>query len=215
MEPSALARCLRDYRGGEDLHKADELDEHAAIALARDGEVGGYEYLLARYTAIAHRTAVLLGAGDEADDVVQEAFVKAFQGLGRYRGQSGFRSWLLAIVGNETRNLHRSRRRRDGLVLRAGARVGPDVAPVDPSESAEASERRQHLVAALRRLDHRERDVLVCRYLLDLSESETAATLDLSKGTVKSRAFRALGKLRAQLDIERPEPGIAKEVAGG
>jgi RNA polymerase sigma factor (sigma-70 family) len=177
--------------------------------------VDAYGYLLARHTAIAHRTAILLGAGDDADDVVQEAFVKAFQRLGNYRGDSGFRRWLLAIVGNETRNLHRSRRRRDGLVLRAvvGGDRGP--APVDPSDSVEASERRRDLVAALRRLDHRERDVLICRYLLDLSESETAATLDLSKGTVKSRAFRALAKLRVVLDSERSGAGNAKEVAGG
>ncbi|HEX7745847.1 MAG TPA: sigma-70 family RNA polymerase sigma factor [Micromonosporaceae bacterium] len=175
----------------------------------------GYEYLLARHTATAHRTAVLLGAGDDAEDVVQEAFVKAFQRLGNYRGESGFRAWLLAIVGNETRNLHRSRRRRDGLVLRAVVGLRPGPAPVDPSDSAEASERRQHLVAALQRLNERERDVLVCRYLLDLSESETAATLDLSKGTVKSRAFRALAKLRAVLGVERPGAGIAREVAGG
>lgn len=202
-------------RGGEHLHEVDEPDERTAIARARNGEVGGYEYLLARHTAIAHRTAVLLGAGDEADDVVQEAFVKAFQRLGGYRGDSGFRRWLLAIVGNETRNLHRSRRRRDGLVLRAVAGGGPGPAPVDPSDSAEASERRQQLVAALRRLDPRESDVLTCRYLLDLSESETAATLDLSKGTVKSRAFRGLAKLRAVLDVDQPGAGIAKEVAGG
>jgi RNA polymerase sigma-70 factor (ECF subfamily) len=177
--------------------------------------VGGYEYLLAQNTAIAHRTAVLLGAGDEADDVVQEAFVKAFRRLGDYRGESGFRRWLLAIVGNEARNLHRSRRRRDGLVLRAVVGGGPGPVPVDPSDSAEASERREHLVAALRRLDHRERDVLICRYLLDLSEAETAATLDLSKGTVKSRAFRALAKLRTALAVDQSGAGIAKEVAGG
>jgi RNA polymerase sigma factor (sigma-70 family) len=197
------------------LHEVDELDEPTAIARARNGDVDGYEYLLARHTATAHRTAVLLGAGDEADDVVQEAFVKAFRRLGHYRGESGFRTWLLAIVGNETRNLHRSRRRRDGLVLRAVVGAGRGVAPVDPSDSAEASERRQHLVAALRRLDHRERDVLVCRYLLDLSESETAATLALSRGTVKSRAFRALAKLRTVLDVGVADAGIGKEVTGG
>jgi RNA polymerase sigma factor (sigma-70 family) len=147
--------------------------------------------------------------------VVQEAFVKAFQRLGAYRGESGFRAWLLAIVGNETRNLHRSRRRRDGLVLRAGAGAGPGPDAPDPSDAAEASERRAHLVAALRQINQRDRDVLICRYLLDLSESETAATLDLAKGTVKSRAFRGLAKLRALLDANGSNAGIAKEVAGG
>lgn len=214
MEPTTLARCLR-VKGGAQLDEVDELDEPTAIARARDGDVGAYEYLLARHTASAHRTAVLLGAGDDADDVVQEAFIKAFQRLAQYRGESGFRTWLLAIVGNETRNLHRSRRRRDGLVLRAGVRGGTGRAPVDPSDSAEAIERRQQLLAALRRISDRDREVLVCRYLLDLTEAETAATLDLSKGTVKSRAFRALAKLRTVLDREFSGGGIAKEVADG
>jgi RNA polymerase sigma factor (sigma-70 family) len=160
--------------------------------------------LVARHTALAHRTAVLLGAGDDADDVVQEAFVKAYRQLGRYRGESGFRSWLLAIVANETRNLHRSRRRRDGLVLRAAARVDRDGADGDlPAQAAEAVEARERLLAALRVLPVADREVLVCRYLLDLSEAETATTLALRPGTVKSRTARALAKLRGRLGEAR------------
>ena len=102
------------------LERATEVDDAAAVALARGGDLDAYEVLVVRYTAAAHRAAVLLGAGADADDVVQEALVKAYRQISRYRGESGFRPWLLAIVANETRNLHRSRRRRDGLVLRAG-----------------------------------------------------------------------------------------------
>ena len=65
-----------------------------------------------RYTPIAHRTAVLLGAGADADDVVQEAFVKAYRALGSLRDGAPFRPWLLRIVANETKNLHRSTGRR-------------------------------------------------------------------------------------------------------
>ncbi|MCX4390851.1 RNA polymerase sigma factor [Micromonospora peucetia] len=64
------------------------------------------------------------GAGSDAEDVVQEAFVKGHRTLSRYRGESSFRSWLMAIVANETRNLHRSRGRRDGLAA-AGRRGSP------------------------------------------------------------------------------------------
>src|SRR4029453_17549116 len=105
---------------------ATELDDAAGVALARGGDLDAYEVLVARYTAPAHRAAVLLGAGAEADDVVQEALVKAYRQISRYRGDAGFRPWLLAIVANETRNLHRSRRRRDGLVLRAPPGEGPE-----------------------------------------------------------------------------------------
>ena len=180
------------------LDGAIELDDAAAVTRARTGDLDAYEVLVARYTAPAHRAAVLLGAGADADDVVQEAFVKAHRQMSRYRGESGFRPWLLAIVANETRNLHRSRRRRDGLVLRAAARADPEPASPDPADSAMAVERRRYLVDQLRLLDTRDREVLVCRYLLDLSEAETATTLGLPKGTVKSRTARALTKVRGR-----------------
>jgi RNA polymerase sigma factor (sigma-70 family) len=168
------------------------------VTRARAGDLEAYELLVAHCTVPAHRAAVLLGAGADADDVVQEAFVKAYRQLSSYRGEAGFKAWLLAIVANETRNLHRSRQRRDGLVLRAAEQKTAETAP-DPVEAAIAGERREHLVEQLRRLDQRDREVLVCRYLLDLSEAETAVTLGLRKGTVKSRTSRALTKLRDRL----------------
>jgi RNA polymerase sigma factor (sigma-70 family) len=182
-----------------------ELDDAAAVARARTGDVDAYEILVVRYTAPAHRAAVLLGAGPDADDVVQEAFVKAYRQLARYEGRSGFRPWLLAIVANETRNLHRSRKRRDGLVLRAAAREHPEASAPDPADTVLDGERRQRLVEQIRALDPRDREVLVCRFLLDLSEAETAETLGLPRGTVKSRTSRALARLRGRLaDREVP-----------
>jgi RNA polymerase sigma factor (sigma-70 family) len=192
------------------------MDEATALSRARRGDLDAYEFLVARNTVAAHRTATLLGAGDDADDVVQESFVKAFDRLSRFRGDAGFRTWLLAIVGNETRNLHRSRKRRDGLTLRAAAAAAgpPAPEPVDPIEAAVAAERRERLVGAIETLDGRDRDVVVCRYLLDLSEAETAAVLDLPKGTVKSRTARALVKLRDRLSAAMPRD-TAKEVPDG
>jgi RNA polymerase sigma factor (sigma-70 family) len=179
-----------------------ELDDAAAVSRARDGDLDAYDVLVARYTVPAHRAAVLLGAGADADDVVQEAFVKAYRQISRYRGESGFRPWLLAIVANETRNLHRSRRRREGLVLRAAAaHERPEPAAPDPADTVLADERRRHLVDQLRLLDARDREVLVLRFLLDLSEAETAVTLGLPRGTVKSRTSRALARLRGRLVV--------------
>jgi RNA polymerase sigma-70 factor (ECF subfamily) len=188
-----------------------QLDDAEAVARARTGDLDAYEALVTRYTALAHRTAVLLGAGDDAEDVVQEAFVKAYRRLGLFRGDSPFRPWLLAIVANETRNLHRLRRRRVGLVLRAAARADPsDAGPDLPAEAAVASERRGALLAAVRALGARDRDVLICRYFLDLSEAETAQTLGWPRGTVKSRTSRALARLRDRLG-----PALASEVGHG
>ena len=150
---------------------------------------------------------MLLGAGADADDVVQEAFVKAYRQLARCRGDN-FRPWLLAIVANEARNLHRSRRRRDGLLLRAAAGEPERTAP-DPADSAMAADRRRVLVDRLRALADRDREVLVCRFLLDISEAETAAALGLPKGTVKSRTARALARLRDTLPVGEVPGGRA------
>ncbi|GIF01656.1 RNA polymerase sigma factor [Paractinoplanes rishiriensis] len=183
------------------MEEVGELDDAEAVALAQNGDLDAYERLVARYTAAAHRAAVLLGAGDDADDIVQEAFVKAFRKLRWCR--DAYRPWLLAIVANETRNLHRSRRRRDGVLQAAAARVEqPDHQADEPAAAALAAERRAELASALDRLDHRDRDVLTCRYLLELSEAETAAALGWAKGTVKSRTSRALRRLRALLDAD-------------
>ncbi|MEV1146528.1 RNA polymerase sigma factor [Micromonospora sp. NPDC049799] len=151
---------------------------------------------------------MLLGAGSDAEDVVQEAFVKGYRKLSRYRGESSFRAWLLAIVANETRNLHRSRSRRDGLVLRAAA-ANPESEVVEDGAvgSVLAAERRTALVRALRLLPAKDREVIVCRFFLDLSEEETVTMLGWPRGTVKSRTSRALVKLRGLLDLEEVHRG--------
>jgi len=184
------------------------LDDAELVTRARAGDLEAYELLVARHTASAYRTAVLLGAGPDAEDVIQEAFVKGHRSLSRYRGESSFRSWLLAIVANETRNLHRSRGRRDGLVLRAAAAHPVSETTGDVAvEAILAGERRAALVQALRRLPVRDREVIVCRFFLDLSEDETVTMLGWPRGTVKSRTARALVKLRGLLDREEVRRG--------
>ena len=155
--------------------------------------------LVARYTLPAHRAAFLLGAGEEADDVVQEAFVKAFRHLSRFRVDESFGPWLLRIVANETRNLTRSRRRRTALAQRLPSAESGGTATGGPVDEVLASERRAQLMAAVNGLPDRERQVLVCRYFLELSEAETARVLQWPLGSVKSRTSRALNRLRGLL----------------
>jgi RNA polymerase sigma factor (sigma-70 family) len=88
----------------------DDFDDDVLVRRARDGDVHAYEQLIRRYAPIAHRTAVLL-AGADADDAVQEAFVKAYLALDRYREDAPFRPWLLRIVANEARNRRRAEHR--------------------------------------------------------------------------------------------------------
>ncbi len=139
-----------------------------------------------------------MGAGEDAKDVVQEAFVKGFRGLGSFRVGSAFRPWLLQIVTNETRNLHRSQRRRGLLELRVGRMEDP-VEHRDPASLTLVDAKRTALLDAVRTLPEKERLVVTYRYLLDLSEAETSQALGMPKGTVKSRLSRALARLRPML----------------
>ena len=164
--------------------------------------------LVARYTLPAHRAAFLLGAGEEADDVVQEAFVKAFRHLSRFRAGEPFGPWLLRIVANETRNLTRSRRRRAALALRLCSTESPEGAADGPIDEVLAAERRGRLVAVVSALPDRERQVVVCRYFLDLSEAETAQVLACPLGSVKSRAWRGLNRLRGRL-VPEQQAGVS------
>ena len=175
------------------------IDDAEAVARARGGDLDAYAVLVARYTLRAHRAAFLLGAGEEADDVVQEAFVKAFRHLSRFRVGESFGPWLLRIVANETRNLTRSRRRRAALALRLGAAEPGGAAAGGPVDEVLAAERRARLLAAVNTLPDNERQVLVCRYFLELSEAETAQVLAWPLGSVKSRTARALSRLRGLL----------------
>jgi len=175
------------------------IDDAEAIARARDGDLDAYAALVARYTLRAHRAAFLLGAGEESDDVVQEAFVKAFRHLSRFRAGEPFAPWLLRIVANETKNLARSRQRRAALALRLPSAESSGAATGGPVDEVLASERRAQLVAAVNALPDRERQVLVCRYFLDLSVTETAQVLAWPLGSVKSRTSRALNRLRGRL----------------
>jgi RNA polymerase sigma-70 factor (ECF subfamily) len=148
---------------------------------------------------VAFRTAYLVtGSAADAEDAAQEAFIKAWAALDRFRPGAPFRPWLLAIVVNEARNRRRQAGRQAALALRAFEPAGADV--------QEDVERRAESARVLRVLaDMREEDRLAigCRYLLDLSEEETADALGWPRGTVKSRLSRARGRLREALEAER------------
>ena len=173
------------------------------VARARDGDVAAYEELVQRYQALATRVAyVITRSAVDAEDAAQEAFVKAYYALPRFRSGAAFRPWLIAIVANKARDKLRARGRREGLALRlAEARPSGDAAP-SPEAAAFADEEHRVVVDALNRLSERDRQVLAYRYFLDLSEAEMAAALRVARGTVKSRLARAQKRLRALLPKE-------------
>lgn len=172
------------------------------VARVRAGDLEAYAELVRRHAPVALRTAALLGAGPDAEDVVQEAFVKGYARLDTFREGAPFRPWLLRIVSNETHNLHRGDGRRRARERTTWERTERLLREVEPLESALSAERRELLLGMLRRLPERDRQVVMCRYLLDLDEAESAAVLGWPRGTVKSRSSRAIGRLRAMLEEE-------------
>ena len=171
--------------------------ERELVLRAQAGDARAYEELVQPHEEIAFRVAyVITRNAADAEDAAQDGLVKAWRALARFRADEPLRPWLLKIVANEARNRRRSAGRRAALALRAEReRVSGDAAP-SPEAEALAADERARLLAALERLPDDGRLVLACRYLLDLSEEETAAALGVRLGTVKSRSARALDRLR-------------------
>ncbi|HWH06324.1 MAG TPA: sigma-70 family RNA polymerase sigma factor [Gaiellaceae bacterium] len=174
--------------------------EEELVERARAGDGAAFGTLVRDHQEIAFRTAYLItrNAAD-AEDAAQAAVVKAHRALPRFRAGAPFRPWLLTIVANEARNRRRSAGRREALALRAAHEAPPGGAAPSPEGALVAAEERAALLAALDALPEPHRLVLALRYLLELSEEETAAALGVRRGTVKSRTARALERLRAQL----------------
>jgi RNA polymerase sigma factor (sigma-70 family) len=175
------------------------LEDEELVDRARQGDAGAYEELVRKYQDLAMRTAYVVAGGSEARDAVQEAFVKAYYALGRFRAGASFRPWLLRIVANEAINRRRTARRQVNLALRAAdSRPHGDAAP-SPEGAALERERREELVQAMSKLKPGDRLVIAYRYWFDLSEEEMARALGVPRGTVKSRLSRALARLRGTL----------------
>ncbi|QEV61742.1 sigma-70 family RNA polymerase sigma factor [Streptomyces spectabilis] len=190
------------------------VDEAAVIARVRAGEAEAYAELVRAFTGMALRAAAALGAGADAEDVVQQSFFKAYCALGRFRDGSAFKPWLLSIVANETRNTVRSAARRRSVTVREAALTEPEpLIPesANPAVAALDRERRAALLSALDRLGEHHRLVVTYRYLLDMDEEETAQALGWPRGTVKSRLSRALRKLERLL----PEGSAEREGGEG
>ena len=134
------------------------------------------------------------------EEAVQEAFFKAYSALPRFRRESPFRPWLLTIVANEARNRRKSAARRTRLALRVAEDCPSGDAAPSPEVAVLEHEQREQLMGAVNAMREEDRLVIGCRYFLSLSERETADTLRIPPGTVKSRLARALRRLRATLE---------------
>jgi RNA polymerase sigma factor (sigma-70 family) len=170
-----------------------QLAPQELIRRAKAGDLLAYEHLLGPCLKPAARLAyAVLGAPTEAEDVIQEAAIKAWRRLESLRPDSLFRPWFLGIVANEARNERRSQW-RSVLIL-------PEVP--DPHTSAEDGWLEgEELRRAIARLPHDQRMAILLHFLLDMPIAEVAMALGIGVAGVKSRINRALKRLRPLLTV--------------
>src|SRR4051794_33272297 len=184
---------------------AEEVAE--LVAAAKDGDRDAFDRLVkATYADTFTLAFRLTGDEEDARDVVQESYLRAYRGLKRFRGDAQFTTWLYRITANcaSTHLGKRSRHRHEELLDDAPiADTNPDV---DPEARADSAALRDRLDAALRELPPRLRAVVVLRDVYDLPHEAIAAELGISESAAKVRLHRARRKLREHLYPLRGEP---------
>ena len=175
------------------------LDDRQLVAQAQGGDPEAFSQLVERHQTMVYRLALgKTGSPQDAEEVTQTAFLKAWQGLRTFQGKAAFSTWLYRLTANAAVDLLR-RRREPALSL-----DDPDLPPIpdqapSPEELSMAAERRRLLWQAIDQLPESHRLPLVLRELEGLSYREIARALDLEEGTVKSRLARGRLMLRQQL----------------
>ena len=182
------------------------------IQQARQGSAEAWEQIVREHQQPVFRLVyLLLGDADEAEDVTQDTFIRAYRALGSFDMERPLRPWLLRIATNLTHNWRRSTGRYF-LALQRLLRSEPPQRLL--IEHAESKLEEKTLWDALRLLPDADRQIIYLRYFLESSESETAEVLGIPAGTVKSRLHRALGRLRVLFQKEFQE-GLQEGVDGG
>lgn len=182
------------------------MEEARLVKQAAHGDADAFGHLFSQYAKDVYRLAVSMGhRGGDAEDLMQDTFLAAFEGIGRFERRSSFKTWLLSILFRQS-----SRHRRYGAIRKTetldAASPGNGKAVADwPSVQAN-HESRLDAQAMLASLSPDHRAVLVLRELEGLSYDEIAETLNLPRGTVESRLFRARNILRERFQEYGSQP---------
>lgn len=181
-----------------------ELDTDAALVRrAREGDYGAFEALFERYRTMAYRFAYqMVGRRDDAEDVVQEAFVRAYQNLHRYRDEAKFTTWLLRIVTNLCTDEARKHQRRTALEQQesAGALDWMTIGDTDdPVQNLEDDRRKMALRKAMAALPAHHRTMIVLRDIEEKEYPEIANIVGCTVGGAKLRVLRARRALRDRI----------------
>ncbi|MFN2386563.1 MAG: RNA polymerase sigma factor [Thermoanaerobaculia bacterium] len=179
-----------------------ELSDEELIALARGGDAAAFGEFVRRHAADVHRWMARSVGIDEADDMTQDVFLRAYRGVGAFRGDAPPRAWLASIADNAVKNRYRSLGRFRRIFAGSADTPGapePATPASDPEADARAGESRRFVGEALKLLPVEFRMPVILRDLEEWSYEEIAASLALPIGTVKSRIARGRGQLKAIL----------------
>ena len=180
----------------------DYLDESTLIRQAINGDAAAWEPLvLAHQNAVFRFAYLLLGDPDDAEDIAQETFLRAWNHLKRFDTTRPLRPWLLSIASNLASNRRRSIGRYVSALTRA---FRDEPAPPSVEEKSLQHMNANNLWKAVRNLSVADQQVVYLRYFLDLSVAETSEALGVAEGTVKSRLSRALERLRNIIQQDFP-----------
>jgi len=184
------------------------------VARAKQGDRGAFDVLVERYTPQVFNLSLrITGSQEEAEDCVQEAFLRAFTALRRFRGEAAFSTWLYRVAVNvandATRRLKGQPLRASELGISDGDEPAPDLGDLgaspggegnSPEESLVEAERREVVIEAIRSLPEHHRTVIVLYDLQGLSYEEIGRVVGARVGTVKSRLNRARLALKERLE---------------
>lgn len=201
------------------------IDEKKWLKKAAAGSAEAFEQLVLKYqTAVYNLCLRMTGDPEDAADMTQESFLKAWRNLESFQGNSAFSTWLYRLASNTCLDHLRSVKRKPQLSLVMEDEDGetqaldvPDSAP-SPEEQVIALDEQSRLNDALQALDEDQRQILILRAVNGLSYTEIAEALQLKEGTVKSRLARARDQLRKKLQQNgnnSPAPTSKKQKGGG
>jgi RNA polymerase sigma-70 factor, ECF subfamily len=190
----------------EITNSTEPLSDQEVVRRVLDGETALFELIMRRYNQRLYRVArAILRDDAEAEDVMQEAYVRAYEHLGQFAGRSQFATWLTRIAIHEALARSQRRKRIDQLGANPWSELGTDrevdvaASALNPEEQLSVSELGRALENAILSIPEQYRLVLMLRDVEQLSTTETAATLELSEENVKVRLHRARAMVRKNL----------------
>jgi RNA polymerase sigma-70 factor (ECF subfamily) len=182
------------------------MDEREIIEKVRQGDTQAFEVLVERYQTKVYNLALrMCGNEDDAFDLAQDAFIRAWKSLSSFQFESAFSTWLFRLTSNLCLDYLRAKKRRAAVSLTMSGEEDeqaqldvPDPA-MTPEEAVLASEDKAILMEAINSLSADYRQIITLRAINDLSYAEIAKVLQIQEGTVKSRLSRARAELKNKL----------------